>query len=121
LNSVTAAGGLASTLRKPIYQALAPYNASGACREPTHSSHLHNAPPSFPYPTTTTITTITPQDGQRHSQRIAPTKLSRGSLQVVSFVRNERPFRKDYKDQTSIAQDFKRGAKNAQVRCTQGP
>jgi hypothetical protein len=64
-------------------------------------------------------TTITLQDGQRHSLRIAPTKSSRGSLQVVSFVRNERPFRKDYKDQTSIAQDFKRGAKNAQVRGTQ--
>lgn len=59
------------------------------------------------------------QDGKKHSLRIAPTKLSRGSLQLVAFVRNERPFRKDYKDQTSIAQDFKRGAKNAQVRGTQ--
>lgn len=60
------------------------------------------------------------QDGQRHTLRAsAPSsKVGRGALQVVAFRENKDwKFRQDFKDQTSIGTDFKRGAKQAQVSC----
>ena len=62
------------------------------------------------------------QDGQRHTAVRAPAaKPGRTSLQVVAFRENrDRPYRQDYRDQTSIGTDLKRGAKQAQVGGTNG-
>jgi hypothetical protein len=61
---------------------------------------------------------VSAQDGQRHTLRAVgrSSKVGRGALQVVAFRENkDYKFRQDFKDQTSIGTDFKRGAKQAQV------
>jgi hypothetical protein len=61
------------------------------------------------------------QAGQRRTPAATPARSRAGALRVVAVRENKdwlSRFRQDYKDQTSIGTDFKRGAKQAQVRST---